>query len=78
MLNRNYRPLMDCCNCHAQIKKTMINPEGFPRPALRSFKVFQMAAHKNYTHKPVTEYTKVKIIRGRQLHHTADFVPNQN
>lgn len=56
----------------------MINPEGFPRPALRSFKVFQMAAHKNYTHKPVTEYTKVKIIRGRQLHHTADFVPNQN
>lgn len=37
-----------------------------------------MAAHKNYIDKPATEYTKVKIIRIRQLHHTADFVPNQN
>lgn len=56
----------------------MVHPEGFPGLALKSFKVFQMTAHKNYTHKPAEEYTKVKIIIERQLHHAAIFVPNQN
>jgi len=56
----------------------MIHPEGFPRLALKGFKVFQMTAHKNDIHKPATEYTKVKIISKRQLHHTVVFIPNQN
>lgn len=56
----------------------MIHPERLPRLALKSFKVFQVTAHKNYIYEPATEYTKVKIIRGRQLHHTVVFVPNQN
>lgn len=48
MLNRNYKPLMGCCNCHAQIKKQWYIQKGFQDWLSRVLKFFKWQHIKLY------------------------------